>query len=392
MRSPRGGSGVGPRERLEIFGEGAHAVVENQIDLTFYRRGSLRYGTADNYIVPEENAPQKLDDAALCQQVRETLARLSRVARILGARLIRVYSFGRGAPCVRLIEELRAWGGMAKATDITLAVENEVAPAAVGTATELEVLLNEVDHPAVRANRDIDNGWRSGELPTVAYARLLAGKVAGLHIKGARPDRDGAKKFGAMALPGADAFDHVGIFRALKENGFDGVMTMDPHYGEFRPGDQLRDCAAPCSEIVRRSKMNLERILVEAGIAVAAAPSSESAPTDAATAVPLPFPWGQLRWLCNETLAACAAMAFGLCDIAAGQHNPRHYHPNCEEIVFVSRGKCLHELGGRTIPLRVGQMLRIPIGAIRCAHALGGEPLQLVIAFSRADRQTVAIE
>lgn len=48
----------GPLERVEAIGEGSHAVVENGLRLTHYRRAKLpSYGRASSWIQPEENAP-----------------------------------------------------------------------------------------------------------------------------------------------------------------------------------------------------------------------------------------------------------------------------------------------------------------------------------------------
>jgi predicted dehydrogenase len=52
-----GQSWAGPLERVEAIGEGSHAVVENGVKLTHYRKASLpSYGRAASWIQPEENA------------------------------------------------------------------------------------------------------------------------------------------------------------------------------------------------------------------------------------------------------------------------------------------------------------------------------------------------
>lgn len=55
-----GTSGTCPLERLEVIGSGACAVVDNGVRLTYYRRGGRGpggYGTATNYIGPDDQAP-----------------------------------------------------------------------------------------------------------------------------------------------------------------------------------------------------------------------------------------------------------------------------------------------------------------------------------------------
>ena len=53
-------------------------------------------------------------------------------------------------------------------------------------------------------------------------------------------------------------------------------------------------------------------------------------------------------------------MTFGVVYINAGEGNPVHYHPNCEELIYVLSGECDHSLGDEVIPLKPGMMLRIP--------------------------------
>ena len=52
-----GQSWAGPLERIEAIGEGSHAVVENGVRLTHYRRANLpSYGRASSWIQPDESA------------------------------------------------------------------------------------------------------------------------------------------------------------------------------------------------------------------------------------------------------------------------------------------------------------------------------------------------
>jgi predicted dehydrogenase len=52
-----GQSWAGPLERIEAIGEGSHAVVENGVRLTHYRKAKLpSYGRAASWIQPDEDA------------------------------------------------------------------------------------------------------------------------------------------------------------------------------------------------------------------------------------------------------------------------------------------------------------------------------------------------
>ncbi len=106
----------------------------------------------------------------------------------------------------------------------------------------------------------------------------------------------------------------------------------------------------------------------------------------------LDFPWGAIKWLCNDQIDPQAEMTFGIVYINAGESNPIHYHPNCEELIYVISGQCAHSLGSEVHDLRAGMMLRIPPGVKHNAINKGWEPVTMVICYSSADRQTVFIE
>ena len=53
-----GQSGTSPLERVEVIGEGANLVVDNGVNLTYYRPGSRgAYGRAPSFLVPDDQAP-----------------------------------------------------------------------------------------------------------------------------------------------------------------------------------------------------------------------------------------------------------------------------------------------------------------------------------------------
>src|SRR5689334_14004817 len=70
--------------------------------------------------------------------------------------------------------------------------------------------------------------------------------------------------------------------------------------------------------------------------------------------------WGTLQWVCNEKLMPGAAQTVGLATILPGKQNPLHYHPNCEEVLYVISGQGLQSYDGHTIQLKAGMTIRIP--------------------------------
>jgi oxalate decarboxylase/phosphoglucose isomerase-like protein (cupin superfamily) len=57
-----------------------------------------------------------------------------------------------------------------------------------------------------------------------------------------------------------------------------------------------------------------------------------------------------------------------------GAQNPRHYHPNCDEVLHVLQGRILHSVDD---------------DALHNARNIGDEEAVFVFAFSSADRHTL---
>src|SRR5687767_11164959 len=72
------------------------------------------------------------------------------------------------------------------------------------------------------------------------------------------------------------------------------------------------------------------------------------------------FAWGTLQWLASAALLPGAEQTLGISRIRPGLANPLHYHPNCEELLFVQQGSGRHRLEDAWIPLRPGTLVRIP--------------------------------
>ena len=99
--------------------------------------------------------------------------------------------------------------------------------------------------------------------------------------------------------------------------------------------------------------------------------------------------WGTLQWICNEKLMPGSAQTVGLATIFPGKHNPVHYHPNCEEVLYVISGQGLQSYDGDTILLKAGMTVRIPAKVKHNMVNTGTEPLRTLVSFSSGDRQTV---
>ena len=83
------------------------------------------------------------------------------------------------------------------------------------------------------------------------------------------------------------------------------------------------------------------------------------------------------------------AMTVGRSVIRPGQANPRHYHPNCEEVLHVLQGTILHTFNDEEVEMHPGETIVIPANVIHNAKNIGDEEAIIFICFSSADRQTV---
>lgn len=106
----------------------------------------------------------------------------------------------------------------------------------------------------------------------------------------------------------------------------------------------------------------------------------------------LDFPWGRLCWLLNAERLPDARQTFGVCEILPGHKNPRHFHPNCDEVLYVLEGELDHTLGEAVYHLTPGALLHIPADTPHDARNTGAGTARVVIAYSAADRQTVFLE
>lgn len=98
--------------------------------------------------------------------------------------------------------------------------------------------------------------------------------------------------------------------------------------------------------------------------------------------------WGRLTWLASREIGNSSTMTFGRVVIPADQENPRHRHPNCDEILHLLSGRIEHSLGEQRFVLEAGDTISIPAGEWHNAKTLDGREAEMVIRFSSADRQT----
>jgi quercetin dioxygenase-like cupin family protein len=101
------------------------------------------------------------------------------------------------------------------------------------------------------------------------------------------------------------------------------------------------------------------------------------------------YPWGSLTWYVSGHLKTSTSMTVGQAVILPGHENPRHFHPNCDEVLHVSRGHILQTVGDETFDMKEGDTINIPAGLLHSARDIGTDSAILSISFSSADRQQI---
>lgn len=104
------------------------------------------------------------------------------------------------------------------------------------------------------------------------------------------------------------------------------------------------------------------------------------------------FDWGVLQWLVAGKSVPGCEQTFGLSTIGPGRRNPLHYHPNCEEILYVVSGTCEHSYDRATVNLAAGDTIVIPAGVKHNLVNTGTADVVCVISFSSPERETVFLE
>jgi quercetin dioxygenase-like cupin family protein len=99
--------------------------------------------------------------------------------------------------------------------------------------------------------------------------------------------------------------------------------------------------------------------------------------------------FGRLEWMIAGRLGNSTTMTIGRCYIDPGKANPRHYHPNCDEVLHVLQGTIEHSAGDDLVTMGPGDTISIPTGVLHNARNIGDDQAIFLIAFSSADRQVV---
>lgn len=177
----------------------------------------------------------ELDDRREVAQHMDYLRRCGDIARELDSRLVRGFAFwGHGQRDKPWDEMLRAYEAVPpilEDLDIVLGIENEYT-CHVGTAQDTFRFLNRLGCDSVRAVWDPANHIQdvnNDDVPTFPDGyRLIRDRIVHVHVKDAKVAEDARP----TVYLGQGQVNWAEQFQALKDDGYDGFVSLETHVGE----------------------------------------------------------------------------------------------------------------------------------------------------------------
>ena len=188
-------------------------------------------------------------------QQDELLERGFELARVFHVDRIRIFDFWRlddqnpyrAAMDQKLIQAARK----AEKRKVTLLLENEPS-CNTATVAESARTLGAVRSPNFKLNWDAGNAASRGEIAYPdGYQHLPKNRIGYMHCKDVV--RGAGDKYEWMKM-GAGIIDYVGQFRALKKDGYRGVVSLETHWrGAGTPEESSRQSMAGMKDLLRRA-------------------------------------------------------------------------------------------------------------------------------------------
>jgi sugar phosphate isomerase/epimerase len=171
----------------------------------------------------------------------DILKRSLDLAHFFNAPIVRTFSFWRVCEpneeiFKRIAPYLRRAAEEAHKEGLILALENEHSCFA-GSGKETRLLLSMVDSPYLKVIWDPGNAFFAGEVPYPDGYEEIKGYIVHIHIKDAR--RNKATGEPEWALIGEGEIDFPAQFKAIKEDGFSGVISLETHISPAKEASRI---------------------------------------------------------------------------------------------------------------------------------------------------------
>ena len=205
------------------------------------------------YQLPEMPSPRpNLNDTFMAADLTDKdtenlLQHAFNLARFFGTSKVRIFSYWRveepekAYPYIR--ERLAKAAALAAQHQVTLLLENEH-ECNVGTGKELGRILRDINSPNLRGMWDPCNAVRLGEVPYPDGYRHVRGLLRHMHIKDVR--KNSATGDFEYVPVGEGMIDFRGQFGALRDDGYDGTMSLETAY--IRPDGNKMEATRECLE------------------------------------------------------------------------------------------------------------------------------------------------
>ncbi len=179
-----------------------------------------------------------------------------RVARLLGAPVVRAFSFWRAEKPEEVREEvadvLSEAARRAESAGLVLGLENEHT-CNIGTGIEAGWVLGRIASPSLGVIWDPGNEAMLGSRPFPDGYGHIRGRIAHVHLKDVDVE-------GNWVRVGAGVIDYPGQLRALAEDGYAGVLSLETHYEVAEGGLEgaTRESVAALRELCGRAGVELQ--------------------------------------------------------------------------------------------------------------------------------------
>ena len=99
------------------------------------------------------------------------------------------------------------------------------------------------------------------------------------------------------------------------------------------------------------------------------------------------FPWGVIEWLAGGEVGNSKELSLARVSLPPGKATDTHVHGNCEESVYVTRGRIECTASGRSTLLSAGELTVVPRGAVHGLRNAGAEPAEAILSYSSNARE-----
>jgi putative monooxygenase len=99
------------------------------------------------------------------------------------------------------------------------------------------------------------------------------------------------------------------------------------------------------------------------------------------------FPWGVIEWLAGAEIGNSEELSLARVSLPPGKATDTHIHGNCEESVYVIRGRVECVSNGRSALLSAGELTVVGRGAAHRLRNAGDEPAEAILSYSSCARE-----